>query len=193
MIYIKIFFVLIFLKLASVTFKIFKKNGLHGARAPFEVSAICVINVLLKQHPMRSHLIIYFKPFSINFTFLSHLSCQTWERMQQEQAPNKDGNRAGLDGYCKTRSKLNPSALPCPAHESIHGYGCCSKSKPTGYPDIHGYPWVYTLCTFTIIILEHFGNISTIIIWTMEGRRSGGHGRDRFDCLVLGWIQTISI
>jgi hypothetical protein len=141
------FFCFDFFETCKCHFQNFQKKGLHGARAPFEVSAICVINVLLKQHPMRSHLIIYFKPFSINFTFPSHLSCQTWERMQQEQAPNKDGNRAGLDGYCKTRSKLNPSASPFHAHESIHGYGCCSKSKPTGYPDIHGYPWVYTLCT----------------------------------------------
>jgi hypothetical protein len=37
MIYIKIF-CSDFLKLASAIFKIFKKPGLHGARAPFEVS-----------------------------------------------------------------------------------------------------------------------------------------------------------
>jgi hypothetical protein len=34
----------------------------------------------------------------------------------------------------------NPSALSCPAHESIYGHGCRSKSKSTGYSDIHEYP-----------------------------------------------------
>jgi hypothetical protein len=30
----------------------------------------------------------------------------------------------------------NLSASPCPAHKSIHGHGCRSKFKPTGYSDI---------------------------------------------------------
>jgi hypothetical protein len=34
----------------------------------------------------------------------------------------------------------NSSVSLCPAHESIHGHGCRSKSKSAGYPDIHGYP-----------------------------------------------------
>jgi hypothetical protein len=34
-----------------------------------------------------------------------------------------------------------------------------------------------------IIILEYFGLLA-IIISTIEGRGSGGHGRGRFDCLV---------
>jgi hypothetical protein len=34
----------------------------------------------------------------------------------------------------------NPLVSLCPAHESIHGHGCQSKSKSVGYPDIHGYP-----------------------------------------------------
>ena len=43
---------------------------------------------------------------------------------------------------------LNPHPNPnltgslWPAHESIHGHGCRPISKPTGYPDIHGYPRV---------------------------------------------------
>jgi hypothetical protein len=41
----------------------------------------------------------------------------------------------------------NPPTLLCPAHETIHGHGCRSKSKSSGYPDIHGYPCVYTLYT----------------------------------------------
>jgi hypothetical protein len=34
-----------------------------------------------------------------------------------------------------------------------------------------------------IIIFDHFV-LSSIIIWTMEGRGSGGYGRGRFDYLV---------
>jgi hypothetical protein len=75
----------------------------------------------------------------------------------------------------------NPSASPCPTHESIYGHGCRSKSKPTGYPwTSMGLHTMY----ITIIILENFGNTLAIIIWTMEGKGSDGHGHGRFDCLV---------
>jgi hypothetical protein len=43
----------------------------------------------------------------------------------------------------------NPKASLCPAHESIHGHEYRSKSKSTGYSDIHGYPCVYALCAWT--------------------------------------------
>jgi hypothetical protein len=49
--------------------------------------------------------------------------------------------------------------------------------------DIHRFTY-YVHHVITIIILEHFGNISAIIIWTMKGSESGGHGHDCFDCLV---------
>jgi hypothetical protein len=52
-------------------------------------------------------------------------------------------------------------------------------------PDIQISMGLHTMY-ITIIISEHFGNISTIIILTMEGRGSGGHDHDRFDCLI--WL-----
>jgi hypothetical protein len=56
----------------------------------------------------------------------------------------------------------NPSASPCPTHESIHGHGCRSKSKPTRYLDIHEYPWIYTMYII-IIMLDHFGLLTIIV------------------------------
>jgi hypothetical protein len=47
----------------------------------------------------------------------------------------------------KSDSCPYPSVSLCPAKESIRGHGCRSKSKPVGYPCIHGYPCVYTLYT----------------------------------------------
>jgi hypothetical protein len=49
-------------------------------------------------------------------------------------------------------------------------------------PDIRISTGLHTIYII-IIIFDHF-SLSAIIIWTMEGRGSGGHGRDRFDCLV---------
>jgi hypothetical protein len=49
-------------------------------------------------------------------------------------------------------------------------------------PDIHISTGLHTIYII-IIILDHL-SLLAIIIWKMEGRGSGGHGRGRFDCLV---------
>jgi hypothetical protein len=81
----------------------------------------------------------------------------------------------------------NPSASLCPTHESIHGHGYHSKSKPNGYPDIPWIPIGLHTIYITIIISKHFGiflqHFSNNYM-DIEGRGSGGHGRGRFDCLV---------
>jgi hypothetical protein len=55
-------------------------------------------------------------------------------RSDDGDAQRKDGNVAGWSYIAKPNPNSDPSNSHWPAHESIHGHGCRSKSKSTGYP-----------------------------------------------------------